>query len=305
MIAEYKSNKKRYPLIAFALFLLLGLSVLTNSINAYRAPDYGKTAITAAEIGNIDYSFESDPPAIGKWHGIGITEDIPTFDPGKFIKKDDLYLTDLVFLKDGKMLVALESGKLGLAPMIWTKGLVIHPGDETELQYAIKEIEGSTYMFLEWKRSDSTPEQTLSQYLVFEKTDAEDYSNHKISFKTDNTDYAFFHDPEMPGTWECVDYVEAADDFIPGKRYSSNALFIKEMYLSEDGAVNVLTISGEVFENNFTWTKGLILNHAGKLACSCEIKEIEGYTYMFYEFKNGDYVYRGMKPWYYVLRKLE
>lgn len=37
----------------------------------------------------------------------------------------------------------------------------------------------------------------------------------------------------------------------------------------------------------------------------CAIKEIEGTTYMFFEWKNGDYVFRGVNPYYYVLKKVE
>jgi len=51
------------------------------------------------------------------------------------------------------------------------------------------------------------------------------------------------------------------------------------------------------------WTKGLILYLEDKTACKYLIKEINGETYMFLEWKNADYTLRGFKPAYYVLKK--
>ncbi len=44
--------------------------------------------------------------------------------------------------------------------------------------------------------------------------------------------------------------------------------------------------------------------HSGsKTASKYIIKEIDGGKYMFFEWKSGDYTIRGMKPYYYVLKK--
>ncbi len=44
--------------------------------------------------------------------------------------------------------------------------------------------------------------------------------------------------------------------------------------------------------------------HGGdKTASRYELKKIKGRDYMFLEWKSGDYVLRGAKPFYYVLRK--
>jgi len=52
-----------------------------------------------------------------------------------------------------------------------------------------------------------------------------------------------------------------------------------------------------------SWTKGLILDKGQQTASAYEIKEIDGVTYMFFEWKTEDYFYRDLKPYYYVLRK--
>jgi bla regulator protein BlaR1 len=40
-------------------------------------------------------------------------------------------------------------------------------------------------------------------------------------------------------------------------------------------------------------------------ASAYQIKELDGVTYMFYEWKNGDYTYHNMNPYYYVLEKAD
>lgn len=55
----------------------------------------------------------------------------------------------------------------------------------------------------------------------------------------------------------------------------------------------------------FSWTKGLILNKQEKTAGKYVIKELNGSTYMFFQWKNGDYIYRGKVSGYYVLQKVK
>ena len=54
--------------------------------------------------------------------------------------------------------------------------------------------------------------------------------------------------------------------------------------------------------SSHTWTKGLVLDD--DTASKYIIREIDGSSYMFYEWKSGDYTIRYMKPSYYVLKKV-
>ena len=81
---------------------------------------------------------------------------------------------------------------------------------------------------------------------------------------------------------------------------------VSESYLKE--VINPNTKISEIMNKQLpgtkrVWTKGLIIEPAAKKASRYQIKEIQGATYMFYEWKSGDYVLRQMKPSYYVLRK--
>lgn len=51
------------------------------------------------------------------------------------------------------------------------------------------------------------------------------------------------------------------------------------------------------------WSGDSIINEGNKTASKCSIKKIEDETYMFYEWKTGDYTIGGENPSYYVLIK--
>jgi hypothetical protein len=55
------------------------------------------------------------------------------------------------------------------------------------------------------------------------------------------------------------------------------------------------------FPEHCRFTKGFLLRK--DLACGYEIKNIDGKDYLFMEWKNGDYIYGGRKPQYYVFTR--
>lgn len=112
--------------------------------------------------------------------------------------------------------------------------------------------------------------------------------------QVDNIDLPFVDDPAVMGTWKGVDLVETIEQFDPAKKQTEGALSITRMTFYKDGALS---------QTNWTWTKGVIINHNDQVAGEYLIKEIDGATYLFFELKTGDYVFRRMAPWYYVLKK--
>ncbi|MCH4885928.1 hypothetical protein EZV73_00045 [Acidaminobacter sp. JC074] len=115
-----------------------------------------------------------------------------------------------------------------------------------------------------------------------------------IRVNTDDIDLPFENDDEVIGTWKSVDFVDDFDQFQPEKKFWGGDLYLKELVFLEGGE----------FDKDFrTWTKGFVMHHGDLTASAYTIKEINGATYMFYEWKSGDYVYRDQKPSYYVLKK--
>ena len=81
--------------------------------------------------------------------------------------------------------------------------------------------------------------------------------------------------------------------FKPGKkRWESDGLFLKEL---------VFRPGGQTEDSEQTWTRGLVLDSDSKTASRYLLREIGGATYMFYEWKSGDYTIRRRDPSYYVL----
>jgi len=174
----------------------------------------------------------------------------------------------------------------------WTKGLILSPSDKTASKYVIKEIADSKYMFFEWKSGDYVIRHMKPSYYVLKKVQGRPYVERRT---VDKIDYPFVDDPNVIGTWKSVDFVKTPEQFRPGrKQWKGGELFLKELIFLPDGKTT---------NSRQTWTKGLVLHSSNKTASRYILKEMEGSTYMFFEWKSGDYTIRGMKPQYYVLKK--
>ena len=106
---------------------------------------------------NIDLPFVNDPKALGEWESVDFVADISRFNPAQLSWKGKLYLKGLTFLEDGKMPEAWWT---------WTKGVVMHHGDQTASHYEIREISGHPYLFFEWKSGDVTIAKLKPHYYV-------------------------------------------------------------------------------------------------------------------------------------------
>lgn len=230
---------------------------------------------------NTAMSFIPDQQAVGYWRAIDFVDKIEDFDRDNINFKEDLYLKDLIFYRGGGTSVAFR----------WTNGYVIHDGDSTAARYIIKAIPNSMgsgsdeYMFLEWKSGDYVCRGLAPKYYVFKKI---------ASPKEDNIDMKFVNDKAVLGNWTTVDFVDDPSQFTPGEKYWKEDLFLKKQ---------AFLPKGKMLPPFTKWTKGLIINQVDKTASAYKIEKIDGKEYMFREWKSGDYVYRGMKPSYYVLER--
>ncbi|MHC4117451.1 MAG: hypothetical protein ACYSWO_08070 [Planctomycetota bacterium] len=233
-------------------------------------------------VDKIDYPFVNDPEVLGAWDAVDFVENVEDFKPGNEHFAGELFLKELYFLADGKTNWAFT----------WTKGLVLSTGSKTAAKYVIKEIAGATYMFFEWKSGDYTIRHAVPKYYVLKKIPGKVYVESRI---VDNIDCPFVDDPQVLGTWKSVDFVQTPDEFAQDDRqWAADRLFLKEL---------VFLPGGKTPRSRQTWTRGLVLNSASKTASRYLLREIGGATYMFFEWKSGDYTLRRRDPCYYVLRK--
>jgi len=133
-----------------------------------------------------------------------------------------------------------------------------------------------------------------------QKTDLEPYipttsTINEQGHIVDKLDYPFVNDPQLIGTWEAIDFVAEMDQFkADEKQWKAEELCLKEL---------IFLPNGRTFRPWLTWTKGLVFHSGDRTASKYILKEIGGSTYMFYEWKSGDYTIRHGKPSYYVLKK--
>jgi bla regulator protein blaR1 len=279
-------NKKAYKFSALAIAALLVFAGIT--LTDAKASVFNKTK--AVNVDKIDYPFVNDPNIIGRWQSVDYTSNIEDFKVGNKSFTGDLFVKELNFTSDGKVSKTVCT---------WTKDHILNPVDKTDSKYVIKDIDGSTYMFYEWKSGDYTIRGMKPKYYVLKKISSTpslttNMQGKEVKTRTDKIDYPFVNDSEVLGKWETVDFVEKTDDFKPGVQQWKGDLSIDELTFKKDGTLD---------KKVFTWTKALIINKKLKVACNYTIKEIDGSKYMFFEWKNGDYVERGTDPYYYVLKQ--
>ena len=103
--------------------------------------------VTVGSKDKIDLPFIDDPQVIGEWKSVDFVAELSEFDPERPSWKGELPFKGLTFL---------ENGKTPEPWLTWTKGILIHHGDQTASHYEIREIKARSYLFLEWKSGDVT-----------------------------------------------------------------------------------------------------------------------------------------------------
>lgn len=166
MIKNLKKNTKRLYAFAAICLVLSGAGVLVGA-KVYAS----STAIESKIEDKIDYPFINDSEAVGKWEVVDFVEKIDNFKPGEKQWKGDDFLRSMTVLQDGKMapfeIKGRESNaKSPLTCVTWTKGYILDSQDKTASQYTIKEINGTKYMFMEWKSGDYTLRGMIPWYYV-------------------------------------------------------------------------------------------------------------------------------------------
>lgn len=131
------------------------------------------------------------------------------------------------------------------------------------------------------------------KFYVLEKADDSDYSDYTAAAKEDRIDYQFENDSQMVGKWESVDFVKEIDQFKPDSKNCLDDLYLTGLELLKNGEIIISATDGYFKTKEVSWTKGIIINKTNKTSSKCTIKEIDGNTYMYFEWKSGDYMYRG------------
>ncbi len=104
----------------------------------------------------------------------------------------------------------------------------------------------------------------------------------------------FVGDSILPGKWQTVDFVKEIEQFTPGKRHWQEDLFLKDIEFYPNGRTS----------GPWVWTSGKIIHRGDKTESLYSIRKLGDDFYLFFPLMNGDVTIRGMKPRYYVLKKI-
>ncbi|HEY9061478.1 MAG TPA: hypothetical protein VIO64_13370 [Pseudobacteroides sp.] len=112
-------------------------------------------------IEKIDYPFENDRQAIGKWESIGRVDDMDSFNPAK-----NRYITSYPQLEKINI---MTGGKTDASYISWTRNMLVNHRLSTVNPYNIRTYNGIKYMFVEWKNEEFVYEHIKPFYLVLQQ----------------------------------------------------------------------------------------------------------------------------------------
>lgn len=244
---------------------------------------------------DIDLPFENDDTVLGRWEVLGEYAVREDFSPEEIAPEPGTEVKELYFLPNGERYWCFG----------WTKDkLLIDDGVSTSVNpFETERIGNARYMFVSFKsyhyRRGGAP-----TVLVLRQADNRSYTAQEIARK-DDIDKPFVPDDAVLGCWKTVDFCASPKEFEPGKA-AEQAFYLAGVEFKPGGVVTSLYDFGrDVIDSPDmqTWTKGFILRKWNHSACAYEMCERNGKTYLFLEWKSGDYRWGGFDTNYYIFRR--
>ena len=119
-------------------------------------------------------------------------------------------------------------------------------------------------------------------------------------------------DGKVIGTWEVCGLWRDPEEFVPDKPnfFPPESWYWRKAVFSEGGSLTNTfgtLASGktdEVGAPTWRWVNGYTINTKTSTASSYLFREIDGMTYLFIQWKSGDYLYGGDIPFWYVFKRV-
>ena len=123
------------------------LSALVFGMLALGGISFTATALVlcARNVDDVHQPFVDDPQVIGQWNSVDFVSVAEDFKPGTRVWKGDMLFQKFTIL---------PGGRTSYRWLNWTRGAIINPGEKTAASYKIRNIDGTNYMFMEWKNGD-------------------------------------------------------------------------------------------------------------------------------------------------------
>lgn len=176
-----KKTKNLFTLLVVLLMLLPFASGCFEKVNETSSESvysemesaYPELIIDTSNDGNrfydsIDYTFILEDEIIGTWQAVNYVEKIEDFEAGKVKSQEELYWQSCAFFDGGVLSYKFSDGTNAIEK--WTKGYVLFSKYGTIPAYTLKQIDGKSYLFVEWKTGDYIRTGKITGYYVFKKT---------------------------------------------------------------------------------------------------------------------------------------
>ena len=141
-------------------YLFLRLDDKTEVFKKADSETYTKE--TLGNHDNIDLPFVTDEKLIGTWVSVAFVSETEDFSPEKIY--NHLYLRSMEILPDGKLIQRYMDSEWHDK---WTKGYILNLHRTTAAKYQITEINGTEYLFMEWKMGNYIYGGMKPDYYVF------------------------------------------------------------------------------------------------------------------------------------------
>ena len=256
---------------------------------------------------DVDIPFENDPVVVGRWKLISCVADAEQFNPD-CVKTPDMrnLVKDLYFLPGGEKYWVFS----------WTKGYLLShgiswPARSNKNQYEVRYINGKEYLFI-WFKAHNYYLGGKPEVWVLENVDHESHTKKEISFKDEIPDLPA-DDRNVIGTWEVCGLLSNPEEFIPGQpgNFPPESLYWRKAVFSPDGSLTNTfgtLASGKtdiIGAPVLRWVNGYAVNTKISTTSEYIFREIDGVTYLFIQWKSGDYLYGGEVPFWYVFKHVD
>lgn len=194
----------------------------------------------------------------------------------------------------------------------WTKGVLYssfgYPRQTNRNKYTIQEMDGETFLFVELKGRNYF-RGGLPEIWVFRKADSRAYTRSEIRI-IDEIPELPADDASVIGEWNACDCVRDIDRFCPDSPFFPyEGLYWRKAEFLEGGAIRNSfqdAEDGSVHTDKphvWSWVTGYVICHPSSTVSKYLFRELEGVTYLFVQWKSGDYSYGGSEPGWYVFKR--
>ncbi len=120
---------------------------------------------------DTDLEFDADEAVMGEWEVCDYIPSVKCFEPNKrFTTDEECYTKKLLFSPRGLCEKSVRSGKSNIKHLLrYTKGFVLNDKEATAEEYIIREISGTTYLFVQHKSGDYFYGGAEPQWYVFKR----------------------------------------------------------------------------------------------------------------------------------------